>query len=658
MFIEGQRVMDSAIPMPTETVNLIIYLEEKYGVEETKRILDEIGNICVEDYDFDVASRSEWERIATDALKMFLSYRDVKTFPWKNCSNINLPIITIAALQFQARAYDALINPKGTVGIVATGDEDRPKANRVQKYMNYQVLYQMEEFEEGMDKTLMQLPIVGCVFRKTFYDEVKQRISSTFISSADFVVHYNTKVNVEEAERKTHVLYLTDNDCKVRAATGIFHISAASLGYGTQVSMSEIKTETDRVLGIERPTNYRDIPRMILEQHRLWDLNGDGISEPYVITVDYVTRKVLRITSRTYLESDGKISTIEYFTKYGFIPNPEGFYDLGLGILLSGLNESANTIVNEIIDAGSLANLQGGFISKRSGLKKGNLTFQMGEYKEVDIYTEDISKAIMHLDFKGPNQTLYAVLGLLYEYSKLVSSVSETMTGQLPASDTPYSSVVAILEEGRKVFSTIHKRIHRSFKKELKKIFRLNSIYLDEIEYFNVLGSDGMPTSQHDFVNKKDFVSSFDIMPVSDPMIISRAEKIMKAQQTYQIALSNPLIANNPEAFSEVTRRYLDALDEPNINMILKPPPPPPDLKPEEENANFINEIPTQALSHQDHFHHLKVHDDLLNGVFSVELTAAAKSLLEQHRRSHIAFLYLANTMIGGDMGVQQGRMG
>lgn len=653
MFItEGEQVLQEGIPVPSETINLVQHLKQGRSEQDYNSFLTTLGSTCVTDFNYDNNSRKRWEEASVSALKLFMSFRDPKTFPWRNCSNINLPLLTIAALQFQARAYDALINPKGTVGVVATGDEDRPKAERVRRYMNYQILYKMEDFEEGMDKTLIQLPVIGCVFRKTFYDSVKQCVSSIYVSSGDMVVNYDTKVSIEECPRKTHVIYLTENDCKVRAVKGIFTPEAFTLGPGETFISNPIKDEMDNVVGLSQTYDSKDKPRAILEQHGWWDLDEDGIKEPYVITVDYVTQKVLRITDRRYVERSGKVAIIEYFTKYGFIPNPEGFYDLGLGILLTNLNESANTIINEVIDAGQLANLQGGFISKKSGLKKGNLTFQMGEYKEVDIYAEDLSKSIMHLDFKGPNQTLYAVLGLIYEYSKLVSSVSETMTGQLPASDTPYSSVIAVLEEGRKVFSTIHKRIHRSFKKELKKIYRLNSIYLDEIEYFNVLGSNGIPTSEQDTVGRSDFISSIDVIPVSDPMIISRAEKIMRAQQIYQLIVQNPLTAQNPNSVTEAMRRFIDALDEPEIEKLLPPPPEPPDLKPEEENAGFLTENPMTVLSHQDHLHHLRVHDELLEGTFSSELTPAGNKLVIQHRQQHISFLYLAQQqMLGGGGG-------
>jgi len=314
-------------------------------------------------------------------------------------------------------------------------------------------------------------------------------------------------------------LSLRKNEIRQRINAGVFLSDGWDLGSGTQKNPSLIKDASDEAMGISDSVDDIDKPRLILEQHRGWDIDGDGIEEPYAITIDYETGKVLRIVSN--VEGDEEI---EYFTEYTFFPNPEGGYGLGFTTLILGLNEAANTIVNEVIDAGSLANLQGGFYLGKSGLKGKDLKFSQGEYKKIDAFVDDIRKAMFTHEFKGPNQTLYAVLGLLFDFSKLVSSISETMTGQMPASDTPATTVLALIEEGRKVFSTIHKRIHRSFKKELAKLYRLNSLYLDEQKYFKVLGIKNIPDGQPVPIGRVDYASTYDIIPVSDPNITSRAE--------------------------------------------------------------------------------------------------------------------------------------
>lgn len=638
----------------SEVANIIDSIEAttdqifpSYYSEQTllsgEKMLEEMGQVVAKEYEQDLESRKTWESNTADQLKLFTSFMDIKTSPWSGCSNVNLPLLTVAALQFHARAYDALLPAKGVVQVVNTGDEDIERGERVGKYMNFQLYYEIKDFEEGMDKTLLQLPIVGCVFRKTYYDEINQVVTSSYISAADFIVNYGA-YNLDSTPRKTHVLYMDKNDIRKRVKEGIFIQKAWDLSWdasylNAQVPRSAIKEMIDKTIG-EKETRTDIIPRIILEQHRLWDIDRDGIAEPVVITVDYLDKKVLRVTDRRVKNFDtGKVDTIEYFTKYSFIPNPEGFYDLGFGTLIRGLNESANSIVNEVIDAGSLANLQGGFIMKRSGMRKGNLKFKMGEFQEVDTHLDDLQKAIYSFNFRGPNQTLYAVLGLLYEYSKLVSSISETMTGQLPASDTPASTVLALIEEGRKVFSSIHKRIHRSFKHELGKIYRLNGVFLDEKKYFKALGDTRIPQGNTMQIGRYDFKGTLDVIPVSDPNITSEAEKIMKAEQALKNIIE--LDPQNGNAIFAARKRYFEALGVPNISELLQPPPPPPDLPQEEENAAMITERPATVLPNQDHLHHLDVLEDLITGAYSGQLTPTAKKLVEAHKRDHIAGHYL-----------------
>jgi len=634
-------------PAFSDMVNLVPFI--KNGREDADQILNEMGSTVVSDYENDLASRSQWEERVSDALKLFMDYLDDRTEPWKGCSNTNLPILAICCLQFHARAYDALIPPKGVVNVVAMGEEDEKRAERVCKYMNYQLLYQMEEFEDDMDKFLLSLAITGSAFRKTYYDHLKRRVMSLHVNAQDMVLSYTTKSSIDDCPRKTHVLYMTPNEVKTRIAMKVFEDPGVQITAGSRAmlfSSQMIRDAVDKASGVESNTiSDSEYPRTILEQHRFWDLDGDGIGEPYVITVDYETRKVLRITDRRYTDQFGVERRLEYFTHYTFFPNPEGFYGIGFGTLLSRLNNSANTIINDVVDAGTLANRQGGFISRRSGLKRGSLLFKMGEYKEVDAYVDDIKKSIYNFDFRGPNQTLYAVLGLLYEYSKSLSAVSETMTGQMPSSDTPATTVMALIEQGMKVFSAIHKRVHRSFKKELRKIYMMNGLYLNEREYLAVLGDALLERHKGENVGIADFYGTVDVVPVSDPNITSRAEKVLKAQQVYQVAMTNPIISSNPTAIYEATKRYLEALEVSDIGSILQEPRKPDDVSPEEENAGFLQDKPATVLMEQDHIRHLSVHDSLLNGTFRDDLSEDALKMIDRHKKEHIANIYLLSEM-------------
>lgn len=646
------EIPEAITPNPFEVINMLPLLLKGKSVAERNDLLRKLSDTVIADYKYDELSRADWKKFTARAIKLFSNFIERKRGSEAEDSNANLPMLAIACLQFHARAIDALLPPKDVVQAVPTGDEDISRAERVKKWMNYELLYKMEDFESEMDKSIFQLPIEGSVFRKTFYDPAKGCNESKYISANDIVIAYKYAGEINNSTRITHVLYLTKDDIRTRVAKGLYVKEAFALGDGSTVSQqvvdNVVKVASDKVQGVNDSNFVSDIPRVVLEQHRLWDFDGDGIGEPYVITVDIESGMVLRITSRSYFNAEGQRDVINYFTHYKFFPNPEGFYGLGFGILLTGINEAANDILNDVVDAGYLANTQGGFISRRSGIKRGSLKFKRGEYKEVDVYAEDLAKSIFNLDFKGPNQTLYAVLGLLYEYSKLVSTVSEIMTGQLPASDSPSNATMALIEEGRKVFSAIHRRIHKSFKQELNKLYRLNGIFLNEDAYRKFLGNNVVAQAMEagQMPGKNDFAPGYDVIPVSDPNIISRAEKVLKAKQAYELTMSNPLTANNPQAIYISLKSYYEALEISNVNELLQPPPEPPDLAAEDENAQFLMAKPSKVYIQQDHMYHIRVHESLKNGVYKEQIPKEGITILEQHIQEHISMRYMQDVQM------------
>ena len=679
----GVRIaFDQVNPMSptdsTEAINMAFeiqksskkFLAPENGEEvNSEEFLKQLGQVVYNDFEHDEQSRQLWEQRMARILELFAGYMPPKTKPWVGCSNVNLPFITVACMQFHARATEAIMPPRNIANVKEVGNEDTPRAKRVAKYLNYQLLHRMTEFEEDMDKHLIQLCAFGSAFKKTFYDPIEARPKSIYVSATDMVVNYHSRR--DEGTRKTHVLHYTRNEIRQRAKMGVYINDAWKLPHGDSESplWSELEEATRRIEGQENSNQYSDYTRVILEQYRNVDIDGDGIEEPVVVTIDHATRKVLRITSRLATTVTGQAIEVDYITHYRFFPSPIGYYGLGFGQLLYGLNEAGNTILNEVIDSGSLANIVGGWIKKSSGVKRGDLTFQMGEFKELDIMVDSIDDAIKVLDFKGPNTTLYSVLGLLFEYNKLVSGVSETMTGQLPASDTPATTVMALIEEGRKVFSSIHRRIHRSFKRELQKIYRINSIYLNVKEYYQVVEDlliqdpgikqnmlmaavQGKAKTEAILVQKlsQDFAGDLDVIPVSDPTIISKAERMIKAKEVRDDVARSPLTANDKNALYLTTRAFYEAMEVDNVDAILQPPGPPPDIPAVQENGMFIKEQTSHVLPKQDHMSHIKKHRELIEGSFAEELTPTAKRIIEDHNREHLAALYVAEE--GGE---QQG---
>lgn len=633
--------------------------------------LKELGSIVVDEYEADLSSRSEWISRAANYFKLFAGFRDPKNVPWTKCSNVHIPLTGISAIQFQARAFDALIPSKEIARCFSTDGQTVDIAERATKYLNYQLTQQMDEWQEDMDIMLVALPIFGVAVKKTYYDHILKRPVSRFLGIDEFVANYKCK-RLEDAVRKTHMFYLYLNDIKIKAQAGIYVADAGDLGTGSQSNITQpapdYASRTDNITGTQDSGKIREYPRLILEQHRYYDLDGDGIQEHCIVTVDYETRKVLNIQSAVYTDPVTHIEKpLDFFTTYPFIPNPESWMGFGFGHFLEGLNEAANTIVNQLIDAGHLSNIGGksGLINKRSGLKKQVNEIQLGQFKEVDIAGDDINKALYTYKFNEPSSALFNLLGLIKSYSQEITTVSESMMGKLPPSDTTATTMLAVMEQGMKVFSAIHKRLHKALGKELKKIFLINSIYLDENVYALVQDSTSRAMLTYRS-GKSDFANNIDVIPNSDPNITSRAEKLIKAREVYQLVMSNPLMSQNPEAIYEITRDMLEANEVQNIDKILKrpqPPQEPPDFSPQEENSHFLAEKDVHPLPQQDHFAHLEAHNIFKDSVWGGQLTAQGKKLLEAHIRETLSFAYAASqppapTMMAGQPMMGQGNMG
>ena len=312
-------------------------------------------------------------------------------------------------------------------------------------------------------------------------------------------------------------------------------------------------------------------------------MDDDGYAEPYIITFERYTRKVLRITARfdestIYLDPDGKlqkIDAIQYYTKFSFIPNPNGgFYDIGFGLLLSPLNESVNTLINQLIDGGTLNNLQGGFLGKGLKLKMGESQWKPGEWKTLNTTADDLRKQIVPLPTKEPSNVLFELMGTLVTSGKELASVAEIFVGKMPGQNTPATTTMATIEQGMKVFTAVYKRIYRSLTLEYKKLFALNKLYLDPQEYTNVLD---------DMVSAQDFDSStYNVCPSADPSTPTQTEKLLKAQGLAELL---PLGTLDPLA---VTRRILEAQEQSNIEQLFTQaiqqtgqhqPPPDPKLQ-------------------------------------------------------------------------------
>ena len=605
-----------------------------------------IGREVCQNYEIDEQSRKKWKTKMEDATELALQLVTPKTYPWPNAANIKFPLLTIASMQFAARAYPALVKAPDIVKYRVQGsDPDGQKAARaarISAHMSYQLLEQDEAWEEDQDKAFLALPILGCVFKKSYYDATLGHNCSKMVLPKSLAVHYYAK-SIETAERKTEIFELYSREIRERELRGLFKEQE----YGPPATPEE--REEDVRQGLSAPLMDVDTPRTFLEQHTFLDLDGDGYKEPYVITVDKSSRKVARIVARIdsivteqsvkieelqkrikslaqglqqptpgqeptpaqiqQLQAAEqsilgwqeeikaltqekpkvlKIKPVEYYTKYSFIPSPDGgFYDLGFGALLSPINDSVNTIINQLLDAGSLQNGSMGFIGKGARIKGGKVRFSPFEWKRVDVAGGTLRDSLVPLPVNAPSDVLFNLLSLLINYAERVGSVTDTMMGENPGQNTPAYNMSAMLEQGLQVFNGIFKRVYRSFRGEIRKLYALNGIYLDQEEYFAYQDSDSK-------ILQVDYTSdSKDLIPAADPNAFSNKEKQAKSQMIAERAMSVP--GYDPVV---VERRYLESIDIPDSaevyplvpgmddqgnetgEMVLKfPPQPDPELE-------------------------------------------------------------------------------
>lgn len=542
--------------------------------EET---LKKMGQEVCEWVHVDDNSRSVWKQKYEDYLALASQMVKPKNFPWKDASNVKYPLLTIASMQFAARAYQALIPDNKVVKsrVIGADPEGKKKevAHRIERYMSYQVLEEIPDWEDEMDRLCLVLPIVGNAYKKTYFNG--ETVISDLVLPDKLIVNYYAK-SIESAARKTHVIYYYENEIFEKVQSGEF----IEIDYNKEAAPENYHVKVqDDVHGITEPSD-QDAPKEFYECHCYWDLDDDGYKEPYIITVHKDSQQVVRVVARYDLngikrDETGKllkIVPVEYFSNFRFIPDPNsGVYALSLGVMLGPLNEAANTLINQLVDSGTLHNLQGGFFAKGLRMPHGKMPLSPGEWRAVNSAGGDLKNSIVPIPTKEPSTVLFNLLGMIVESGQQVWG-SALMTGESPGQNQPFSTTNRLLEQGLQVYSGIFKRVHRQLKKEFKQIFRLNRLYLPVEKYFAVLDPIG-PEDEIIKVLKADFNDdNFDIIPASDPAKDSDTETIQDMSlvlELLKLGTVNPM---------EATKRLLDARQIEGIQALLTLPPPQPDF--------------------------------------------------------------------------------
>lgn len=476
----------------TEPLERLQELDGQVNVIEAfdKRDVDELGGQATEEYRIDRESRADWENMAREAMKAMLQDKKPKNYPFPNASNVRVPLLTTAALQFAARAYPAIVQSPKMVRTEIIGkdtnQEKQARGERVETHMSYQLLKEMKGWESDTDTLLHQIPAIGCAFRKVFYSHEEKRADAKLIPALDFVVNQATTC-LETVPRASHRFDLYPHEIQSRIRSGTFG----------EFDFRSISTDSNDEGFRPRNDGNSDplAPHSFIEQHRYHDLDGDGYAEPWIVTVHEGSEQVVRVApnfdlKRGTLNKRGQIVYLpryNYFVKYGFVPDPAGgFYDVGFGLLLRTLSEAIDTSLNQMIDAGHLQVAGGGFIGSGLSLKKTELRFSPGVFHVVNASGDDIRKAVVQMQHQGPSETLMNLLVMLIDFGKQITAVQDIMTGESPRAQ-PATTTLAQIEQGLKVFSAIYKRIFRALGEEYKLLYDLNARFPNQEKYLKIL---------------------------------------------------------------------------------------------------------------------------------------------------------------------------
>ena len=600
--------------------NLAEYLEDSY--------LREIASDLVASFEDDLKSRSDWEETITKGLDLLGVKTVERTEPFAGASSVTHPLIAESVTQFQAQAYKELLPAGGPVKASVMGLQDperEAQASRVKDFMNYEITEVMEEYDPDMDQLLFYLPLSGSCFKKVYWDVGMQRPVSKFVPAQDIVVPY-AATDLNTAPRVTHVLRMDKNDIRKMQVSGMYRDVELST---YEEELDPVRQKVDELQGTSK--SYREDTYTLLEMHVNLDLEGfedmspdgelTGIQLPYIVTVDKGSSRILSIR-RNFDEGTELAKKRQYFVHYKFMPGL-GFYGFGIVHMIGGLGRAATSILRQLIDAGTLANLPGGFKARGIRVRNSDEPIRPGEFRDMDAPGGDIRNSIIPLPYKEPSATLATLLGSLIDGGRRFIMLADEKTSSMNQ-EAPVGTTVALLERGMKVMSAIHKRLHYAQRTEFKILARIFSDNLPQEYPYEVAGAQRT-------VFAADFDDRVDIVPVSDPNIFSMAQRVTLAQTQLQLAQSAPQMHNMHAAY----RRMYQALEVQNIEEVLPTPPQPQPVDPVTENARILMGELAQSFPDQDHDAHIEIHLAFMKAPL-VATSPTAMGVFYAHLMEHI----------------------
>jgi hypothetical protein len=627
-----EEIQTPAQPQMSFDANLVDFIDEN--------TLEKISNDLLDAIQTDKQSRSEWEKTYTDGLKYLgMKFDETRSQPFEGSSGVVHPILAEAVTQFQAQAYKEMLPAKGPVKTEIVGArtiETENQAERVQEFMNYYIMNEMDEYDPELDQMLFYLPLAGSCFKKVYFDFVLNRAVAKFVAPEDLIVPYEA-ADISSAERITHSISMSANEIKKQQVTGFY--ANVDIGSGSySEDMDEISEAIDDIQGIS-PSYKENRNRTVYEVHTVLDIEGfedldqqnmpTGLKLPYIVTIEEDSQKILSIR-RNYKQNDLLKNKINYFVQYKFLPGL-GFYGLGLSHMIGGLSKASTSILRQLIDAGTLANLPAGFKARGMRIRDEDDPLQPGEFRDIDTTGGSLRENLIPLPIKEPSNVLMQLLGILVDSGKRFAAIADMNVGDMNQA-MPVGTTVALLERGTKVMSAIHKRLHYAQRIEFGLLAKVFGEYLPPVYNYQV-GSGAQEVKQIDFDDR------VDIIPVSDPNIFSQSQRVTLAQELLQMVQSNPEI-HGPMGIYEAYKRMYAALGVDNVDSLLQPPP---DMTPKpvdagQENAGLLLGQPAQAFPEQNHEAHLEAHKSLfLTDI--VKQSPQVQALIISHCMQHLQFL-------------------
>ena len=626
MFEDGGAVVNFGNPQQPQMqqghgANLADELEDD--------ILNDISDEVIKNFEDCRASRSDWEQTYVNGLDLLgFKYED-RTEPFQGSSGATHPVLAEAVTQFQALAYKELMPAGGPVRTQIIGLETPDKvkqSQRVKEFMNYQLMIEMKEYEPEFDQMLFNLPLSGSTFKKVYYDAVLGRCVSKFVPAEDLYVPY-TSTSLDDTDCIIHKVKMTKNDLIQNQLAGLYR--DIDLDGNENYENDQVSEKKDELSGVD-PKN--DDVYTILEAHIHLEIEGledidpktgesTGIKFPYIVTLDEGSGKILSIT-KNWDEQDQLKRRKDYFVHFKFLPGL-GFYGFGLIHMIGGLSRTATAALRQLLDAGTLSNLPAGFKMRGIRVRDEAQPLQPGEFRDVDAPGGRLDDAFKILPFKGPDNTLLQLMGVVVSAGQRFASIADLQVGDGNQS-AAVGTTVALLERGSRVMSAIHKRIYAAMKNEFNLLEKVFTTYLPPFYPYDVVGGQNQ-------IYKTDFDQKVDIIPVADPNIFSQTQRIAIAQSELQIAMSNPQLHNVYHAY----RHLYEALGVKDVDLVLPPPPVPQAMDPSTENVLALNGKKIQAFPKQDHQAHMKAHL-LFMGTMVVRNNPQALGILQQNCMEHI----------------------